>query len=244
MKRFGLSALVLALVLCGTAARADFYVVGGGGPPVGTRITSVPYTITQPGFYYFGKNLTYNGSGIAITIDADNVTLDLMGFSLTQGGVTGSGEGIRMNNRANVEIRNGTVNGFFYGAIEGISAGKNHRVINIRATNNTFGIYFASSNNLINNCTASNNSSSGIFLWSGSITHSVASNNSYGIYLLGPGNVLENSVFNNSTRNFSLGSGVATAIMADRNSAFGLNPNYYVEPGTTGIQWGINAGSP
>lgn len=244
MKRLGLLAIFLAVVLCGAAARADFYVVGAGGPPVGTRIISVPYTITQPGFYYFGKNLTYNGSGNAITIDADNVTLDLMGFSLTQGGVTGSGDGIRMNNRANVEIRNGTVNGFFYGAIEGISAGKNHRVINIRATNNTFGIYFASNNNLINNCTASNNSSIGIFLWSGSITHSVASNNSYGIYLLGPGNVLENSVFNNSTRNFSLGSGVATAILADRNSAFGLATNYYVEPGTTGIQWGINAGSP
>jgi len=37
---------------------------------------------------------------------------------------------------------------------------------------------------------------------------------------------------------------VATAIMVDRNSAFGLNPNYYVEPNTTGVQWGINAGAP
>ena len=29
----------------------DFYVIAGGGG-VGTKITSLPYTITKPGFYY------------------------------------------------------------------------------------------------------------------------------------------------------------------------------------------------
>ena len=66
-------------------------------------------------------------------------------------------------------------------------------------------------------------------LWlagSGLITDCVAYNNAFGINVSGPGNVLGNAVFNNSTRNFYFGSGVATAIMADRNSAYGHNPNY------------------
>jgi len=42
-----------------------------------TAITSAPYTITQPGSYYLATNLTNT-----VTIAADNVTLDLMGFSI------------------------------------------------------------------------------------------------------------------------------------------------------------------
>jgi hypothetical protein len=37
---------------------------------------------------------------------------------------------------------------------------------------------------------------------------------------------------------------VATAILVDRNSAFGLATNYSVVGGTTGVQWGTNAGTP
>lgn len=39
MKRLGLLAVVLAVVLSATAARPDFYMVASGGPPVGTKIT-------------------------------------------------------------------------------------------------------------------------------------------------------------------------------------------------------------
>ncbi|MEW6657124.1 MAG: right-handed parallel beta-helix repeat-containing protein [Thermodesulfobacteriota bacterium] len=242
MKRFVTLAMVLAVVLCGTAARADFYVVAGGGG-VGTKITSVPYTITQPGFYYFGKNLTYSGSGTAITVNADNVTLDLMGFGLTS---AGSGQfGIYMNGRANVEIRNGTMRGFYIGVHEeNVNSGNKHRIINIRADNNYHGIFMNGTNHLIKHCNASNNTNFGLVLMSGLITECIASNNEYGIIISGPGNVLGNTVVDNGSRNFYLGNGVATAIMADRNSAFGRNPNYYVHPGTTGVQWGINAGSP
>ncbi|MBU4448351.1 MAG: hypothetical protein KKD99_07175, partial [Proteobacteria bacterium] len=64
---------------------------------VGTKITSVPYTISSPGFYYLGGNLTYSGTGSAISVDADNVTLDLMGFSLTGAGKSISNCGINPN---------------------------------------------------------------------------------------------------------------------------------------------------
>jgi hypothetical protein len=66
----------------------DFYVIAGGGA-VGTKITSVPYIITQPGFYYLGGNLSYNATGNAITVNANDVTIDLMGCTLSC--TTGSG---------------------------------------------------------------------------------------------------------------------------------------------------------
>ena len=67
-----------------------------------------------------------------ITINADNVTLDLMGFSLVGPGGTGLYDGIHMNGRTNVEVRNGTVRNFPQHGIcecESHCSGKGHRVI-------------------------------------------------------------------------------------------------------------------
>jgi parallel beta-helix repeat protein len=243
MKRLALWAVVLAVLLSGTAAWADFYVIAGGGAP-GTRITSVPYTISTPGFYYLGSDLTYSGGGNAITVNADDVTLDLMGFSLTKDGPKGTTRGIYLNGRTNVEIRNGTIRGFYYGVFEQSNSGKQHRALDVRATATGIGIEFNGSDHLVKACNASNNSGSGIHLDSGVISDCVASNNSIGLRMQFSGNVQGNTAFNNSTYNFSFGTGVATAILVDRNSAFGLTTNYYVQPGTTGVQWGTNAGTP
>jgi parallel beta-helix repeat protein len=226
-------------------AQDGFYVIAGGGS-VGTKITSVPYTISAPGFYYLSGNLTYSGSTNAITVNADDVTLDLMGFSLTNSGPKGSTYGVNLTGRTNVEIRNGTVRNFNFGVYDGLvnSTNGKHCAINVRAYGNTLGITLAGINNLIKGCNASNNTTTGIYLQSGLISDCVASNNVYGIKVLGPANVLGNIVFNNSGYNFDLGNGVATAIMVDRNSAFGRNPNYYVILNTEVVQWGINAGAP
>ncbi|MBU4446981.1 MAG: hypothetical protein KKD99_00240, partial [Proteobacteria bacterium] len=156
-KRIWLLALVAVVFLGGSAAWADdgFYVIGGGGG-VGTKINSLPYTINTPGFYYFGGNLTYNGSGNAITVNVDNVTIDLMGFSLTYNGSSSTPDGIHMHERSNVEIRNGTISGFFTGINEDSANGTNHRVINIRADSNTrtagVGILLSGLNHLVRGC--------------------------------------------------------------------------------------------
>src|SRR6187455_75010 len=48
-----------------------------------TPISSVPFTISASGSYYFTKNLQFqNTSGNAIAISASDVTLDLNGFTL------------------------------------------------------------------------------------------------------------------------------------------------------------------
>jgi hypothetical protein len=90
-----------------------------------TPITSVPYTISKPGKYCFVQNLdTTISTGSAIHIGANNVTLDLAGFSLTRlpGAVTAA-DGIYVAPHDFVTIRNGTVSGFLRGVnIAGMSS--------------------------------------------------------------------------------------------------------------------------
>ncbi|MCX5891159.1 MAG: right-handed parallel beta-helix repeat-containing protein [Deltaproteobacteria bacterium] len=249
-KIWSLGLLVAAVLLMGSTARADdFYVVAGGGPPTGTKITSVPYIINNPGFYFLAGNLTYSGTTTnAITISADDVTLDLMGFRLTGVSPLVSVNGIYMSGRSNVEIRNGTVRGFGGGGVyEDNSSGNKHRVINVRSTSNLYGILLSGQNHLIKNCSASDNIGNGLFVGSGLITDCVANNNTggYGIYIYGPGSVLGNTACNNSQYNFRLGHGVATSILVDRNSSFSLGTNYTINSGTTGVViTGNNSGTP
>jgi hypothetical protein len=47
----------LGLSAAPVLADGDFYVIAGGGG-VGTKISSLPYTITKPGFYYLAGNVT------------------------------------------------------------------------------------------------------------------------------------------------------------------------------------------
>jgi hypothetical protein len=56
-----------------------------------TAIASLPFTITNSGSYYLTKNLTYSTGSAGITVSADNVTIDLGGFSLVG---TGGGTNI------------------------------------------------------------------------------------------------------------------------------------------------------
>ncbi len=218
--------------------------IAGGGAP-GTRIISVPFTINSPGFYYLSRDLTYNGSGNAISVNADDVTIDLMGFRLAHSGAVGSTAGIFMSGRSNVEIRNGTVQGFGIGIGDDSSDATKHRAINIRAINNGTGIFFGGNNHLIKNCNGSNNAGNGLFMASGIIADCVASNNLWGIQMWGPGSVLGNIAMNNTSHNFQFGNvDTITSILVDRNSAFGLNPNYYKEDGATGVVYGVNSGTP
>jgi hypothetical protein len=209
---------------------------------VGTRITSVPYIIKERGFYYLGGDFTISGSTNAITIDSDNVTLDLMGFSLTNTASSYPSCAVSITTHTNIEVRNGTVNGFYTG-VEAWGSSRNIRVFNVRAQNNTYGIYLNGDSHLIKNCSGVGNTHTGMGMDSGQIIDCIATNNVWGIqFFHGPGSVMGSTAYNNSEYNFYVGSGSATAILVDRNSAFGRTPNYYFYPGTTGIV-GIDPGS-
>ena len=167
MKRKLLPVIVLGLVLLSAAAAladGDIYV----GGPWGTRITSLPYTISAPGSYYLGRNLSSTSTGITITAGVNNVTLDLMGFSITG---PGSNSGILMSGSKNVEVRNGTVTGWNNGIFES-GSGLGHRIINVRAVGNNTGIWLGNTGHLVKGCEVSaTGGNPAIYIyWIGTIT--------------------------------------------------------------------------
>ncbi|MCC5848153.1 MAG: right-handed parallel beta-helix repeat-containing protein [Verrucomicrobia bacterium] len=97
-------------------------------------IESVPFTIDQPGSYYLTGNLEAAAGVQAILITADDVRLDLMGFTLS-GGAT---RGISLNPPGddpiqNTVVRNGTLDGFSSGLR--ILGGENGRYEDLQIRN-------------------------------------------------------------------------------------------------------------
>jgi len=86
-------------------------------PPGCRRINSLPAVIDAPGSYCLNSGLsTALASGSAISINANDVVLDLGGFALE--GTAGAGSqaaGVRAVGRSQVTVRNGIVRGFFVG---------------------------------------------------------------------------------------------------------------------------------
>jgi hypothetical protein len=96
--------------------------------------TSV-FRITVPGSYYLSTNVTGVASKNGISIQADNVTLDLNGFVLN-GTVSNPLAGIIVSgSHANIAIRNGTVTGWGPRGIDAESA-NNSQFANLRISDN------------------------------------------------------------------------------------------------------------
>jgi hypothetical protein len=84
-----------------------------------TPISSVLYTITNPGSYYLTTNLTVSG-GNAISIATNGVTLDLNGFTIASTAPSAVGFGILLNSG----LRNLTIlNGFIQGGVTNNGSG-------------------------------------------------------------------------------------------------------------------------
>jgi hypothetical protein len=99
-----------------------------------TAITSVPATITTEGIYCLKSHLTSAVPNVAaITIDADEVVIDLNGFTL--GGLgrpESTAIGISVLGHMNTTIKNGTVRGFNIGIFIGNTLGSISLVEEIR----------------------------------------------------------------------------------------------------------------
>ncbi|MBN1269712.1 MAG: right-handed parallel beta-helix repeat-containing protein [Kiritimatiellae bacterium] len=108
--------LVLSFSLSSTLAQGPLGPPGAPAPMFKTLheveprtpVTNLPFTISQPGSYYFTTNLTGVSGDHGIDVQASDVTLDLNGFSLI--GATGCWNGIRLlSNQDRLIVRNGTV---------------------------------------------------------------------------------------------------------------------------------------
>jgi len=83
-----------------------------------TVINSVPFTISTPGKYVLGQDLSFGG-GTAITVQAPIVTIDFNGFTLRASSIINQNTAIACESQSQVTIENGTISGFFNGiAIE------------------------------------------------------------------------------------------------------------------------------
>ena len=137
---------------------------GRFGPRRCIQAADIPLTITSPGSYYLAENITAAGDGITIT--TDDVTIDLMGFTLAGG----TGRGILVSGglglRNNIVIRNGTVRDW---GVEGVHAlnARNAQLVDLQAYNNTGDGLAAGEGSTIAGCTARSNGSEGIFTQTG-----------------------------------------------------------------------------
>ena len=195
-------------------------------------ISSLPYTISTSGSYYFTGNLVFSDvGGDAITISASNVTLDLMGYTLSStAGVTGAA--IFSTAASGITIRNGKIKGTTTVTITGSFPSRTWTPV---AGGFTSGIYDLSKQGIyeelqINGCrenglyvdndfgsivrqvTASSNGVFGINASYGSVTNSTAASNGiYGIFAY-YGSVT------NSTTTSNGGSGIVASYGSVTNS--------------------------
>ena len=165
-------------------------IIDAASDEVRTPISSLPFTITSAGSYYLTGNLTQpllGGGGGGIDINTDNVTIDLMGFTIFGAstnpftGVTSNvdDDGIQFTGRSGVTIKNGVVSGFGRAGIySSSSAGKGNSVEDIKVLGNGVlgsssniysGIYLASNSSRIERCSAVSNGGAGLWVGEGGI---------------------------------------------------------------------------
>ncbi|MHC4310022.1 MAG: right-handed parallel beta-helix repeat-containing protein, partial [Planctomycetota bacterium] len=219
--KFALSTLVVA----GLAAFSLYTIAGDlepSGPPGPTMktleeveprtpIDSLPFVINFSGSYYVAGDLLGSPFDDGITINADNVTLDLRGFTLTgvleaqpNDGIVVSGihENIAIHNgvlrnwvtaidasaATNSQVRNVRVQG---NGGDGINIGDGGSVVQCSAQSNTGLGIVTGDGSMITECTARGNSDIGIQTGQGStVTACTASSNTGdGIYVKTGGTV-------------------------------------------------------
>jgi hypothetical protein len=170
-------------------------------------------TITEPGSYQLSRNLRVEGD--CLIVAADNVTIDLDGFTI-EGDGTGQGIGDADIPRQNITVRNGTVRNFRIG-VSLAKPGGEHSVRSvierIRAVENTFFGIRSGRYSVVRDCIASDNGTSGIFVSGGLIVGNVANrNSSTGILALCPSNLVGNIASENGAFNiFTSGEGCTTS---------------------------------
>ena len=147
-------------------------IIAAANSEVRIPISSIPFIISESGSYYLTQNLTMlSSTSDGIEVRADNVTIDMMGFTLE--GATNSQNGINLDTQNNVVIYNGTIINFPWAAIYQNSAtpGNHAFVENVRVVENGYTTQYPSaypaialtgSDNVVSAVYAINNTADGI----------------------------------------------------------------------------------
>jgi hypothetical protein len=238
VKRFGICLLLLASAVVVAVGSAPAYAVDGvvlinqstsvSGLP-GCGSSGFPIVICQPGSYRLSGNLTITGNTDAIDIKADEVTLDLNGFSIigpvscdgdpqtpTRSCTGTAGVGVQTNSTSNIAIRNGSIRGMGAG-IFAFSSGA--LIEEIRASKNSSAGIQVINNAVVRRNTVTNNGGDGIVAQASLVSDNIANvNHGNGITAEVGNSVTRNTVFENS------GVGItAYDSLVTENSIFGNN---------------------
>jgi hypothetical protein len=186
-------------------------------------IAKVPFTISVPWQYAFAKNLSYTGIGNAITINTDDVSIDLRGFTLqgkTVNAIANDTRGIFADGKNHLTIRNGTIRGFARGVIvDGIDTNFGDLVEDLTVLESTYiGIQVGGSDSIVRR-----NRVRGV----GGATFVTES---YGLYLRCPRSVItENLVtdlLTGPTTRYGIYFDVSHAVVVERNRVLNTNELY------------------
>jgi parallel beta-helix repeat protein len=169
-----------------------------------TPSTTFSIVIDKPGSYVLTSNIVVSAYNInAIEINTDNATLDLNGFAIIGPGKPSlpyMGDGIHAENRKNISIMNGTIEGFGgYGVY--LVNGSYNQIKDMKVNSNGSGIIMYHS--IIANCVVSNNNIAGISVHDSTITNCTANYNG-----LNGGFGVSGSTVINCTANYNGGVGI------------------------------------
>ena len=186
------TALIPALLWCAIAAPGA--IAGDLTPPPGpvaptmkpldeveprTAVNTLPagvdaiHLIDQPGSYYVTADIAGAPGMNGVRISADNVTLDLNGFTIT--GVAGSNHGLVTAGARGMTVRNGTITGFSMRGVEAATARSSiFDSLIVRACGDK-GIA-AGFDSIVRGCIATGNASDGIFTNTGALVTGCVSN--------------------------------------------------------------------
>lgn len=167
-----------------------------------TAITNAPFTIIQPGSYYLANNLTGT-----VTVAANNVTLDLMGYAI----VTASGNAITQSGaRTNVLVRNGILSAPIGNGVDfsTSTAGANGVLEDLRVTGCSIHGLAVGGGTTIRRCHISGVASAGIRGYGDSkIEGNTVVNSGTGIQLSGTGAVVTDNIVKGNTDNYNFSQG-------------------------------------
>ncbi|WP_395377230.1 beta strand repeat-containing protein [Marinicella sp. W31] len=98
-------------------------IIAMAGSDMRTQISSIPFTISQPGSYVVTQNLTNSvNNADGIIIDANNVTLDLGGYTISGGSINSDDGIVVLGDQDNIYIYNGHVDGWNGDGINALNA--------------------------------------------------------------------------------------------------------------------------
>ena len=175
----GIGVLVAGNVVRGNKSNYSF----SQGHHLNLLLCEVPETISWPASITFAGSLACSNPVVhGISIEADNVSIDLAGHSLVGPGAN-SGHGIfQAGNRRNLQVRNGALVHWRGPDCGGVYAtGPNNRFSDLHASSNFYGLY-SGPGSRFDNCTAFANSEDGLHAMAGSsLSGCTAWSNDYGI---------------------------------------------------------------